>query len=195
MVEADSNTITRLLRAWTGGDAEAGDRLMPLVYDELRRLARLRLRAERREHTLEPTALAHEAYMRLIDQREASWQNRAQFFGVAAVMMRRVLVDYARAHRAGKRGGSFLRVPLDERVAAAASREVDLLDLEQALEELAANDPRQVRVVELRFFGGLSIDETASLLGVSTATVERDWDMARGWLYRRLASLARPARS
>jgi RNA polymerase sigma factor (TIGR02999 family) len=186
------STITRLLRAWSAGDAAAGDALMPLVYDELRRRARRYLRRERREHTLEPTALVHEAYMRLVDQREADWRNRTQFYAVAAVVMRRVLVDHARSHRAEKRGGSLFRVPLDEGMAQGEAREVDLMDLEEALVELAAHDTRQARIVELRYFAGLSIEETAEVVGISPATAKRDWTMARAWLYRRVSPGASP---
>jgi RNA polymerase sigma factor (TIGR02999 family) len=181
------STITRLLRAWSAGDTAAGEALMPLVYDELRRRARRYLRRERREHTLEPTALVHEAYLRLVDQREADWRNRTQFYAVAAVVMRRVLVDHARSHRAEKRGGALFRVPLDEGMAQGDAREVDLMDLEKALVELAAQDARQARIVELRYFAGLSIEETAEVVGVSPATAKRDWTMARAWLYRRVA--------
>jgi RNA polymerase sigma factor (TIGR02999 family) len=184
------STITRLLRQWGRGDADAGERLLPLVYAELRRRAQRYLRRERREHTLDPTALVHETYLRLVDQKQADWRNRAQFYGVAAVLMRRVLIDHARSHHARKRGGSLYRVPLDEGLAGRAPRDVDLMDLDQALVDLAARDARQARIVELRFFGGLSIEEAAEVIGVSPATAKRDWTMARAWLYRRVAAAA-----
>jgi RNA polymerase sigma factor (TIGR02999 family) len=190
---ASPSTITRLLRAWSAGDTSAGDALLPLVYDELRRRARRYLRRERREHTLEPTALVHEAYLRLVDQREADWRNRTQFYAVAAVVMRRVLVDHARSHQAEKRGGSLFRVPLDEGMAQGEAREVDFMDLEAALVELAGHDARQARIVELRYFAGLSIEETAEVVGISPATAKRDWTMARAWLFRRVAAGASSA--
>jgi len=177
--------VTALLQAWSQGDVGARDQLFPLVYDELRRRAAAYLRRERRDHTLPPTALVHEAYIRLIGQRSA-WQGRAQFFGVASQMMRRILVDHARARGAAKRPGSGLRVALQEDAAAVAPLEVDLVLLDRALDELAALDERQGRVVELRFFGGLSQEEIAETLGVSLATVNRDWRLARAWLHQRV---------
>jgi RNA polymerase sigma factor (TIGR02999 family) len=184
----EGHDVTALLRAWSRGDADAGDRLVPLVYDELRRRAARHLRRERREHTLRPTGLVHEAYLRLVDQRQAAWENRSQFYAVAARVMRRILVDHARRHRAHKRGGSRCRVSLDEVDGAmpAAGADLDLIALEQALTELAALDPGKARVVELRFFGGLSLPETADALGVSQSTVSREWRMARAWLLRRI---------
>jgi RNA polymerase sigma-70 factor (ECF subfamily) len=179
--------ITQLLIRWSGGDQAALDKLMPLVYSELRRLANNYLRRERQGHTLQPTALVNEAYLRLIDQRTANWQNRAQFYGIAAQLMRRILVDHARQHKAAKRGGSDqqrLSITSAERLV--RQPEVDLLALHEALEELATLDPQQERIVELRFFGGLSIEETAEVLGIGHATVERDWKMARAWLRRQL---------
>ena len=179
--------ITQLLVDWSKGDQKALDKLMPLVYSELRRLASNYLRRERPGHTLQPTALVNEAYLKLIDQKNARWQNRAQFFGVAAQLMRRILVDHARAHQAEKRGGSDqqrLSITSAERLV--QQPEVDLLALHEALEELATLDPQQERIVELRFFGGLSIEETAEVLGIGHATVERDWKMARAWLRRKL---------
>ena len=178
--------VTELLRAWSGGDRTARDRLMPLVYGELRRRAAAHLRRERRGHTLQPTALVHEAYLRLVDQRSAVWQNRAQFFGVAAEMMRRILVDRARAHRSAKRSGQWARVTLDPALAATNPLDVEVLDLDRALTDLAAFDTRKSRIAELRFFGGLSLKETGEVLGVSLATVERDWQVARAWLFGRL---------
>jgi RNA polymerase sigma factor (TIGR02999 family) len=179
--------ITQLLVDWSKGDQKALDKLMPLVYSELRRLAGNYLRRERPGHTLQPTALVNEAYLKLIDQRSAKWQNRAQFFGVAAQLMRRILVDHARQHQAAKRGGSDqqrLSITSAERLV--KQPEVDLLALNEALEELATLDPQQERIVELRFFGGLSIEETAEVLHIGHATVERDWKMARAWLRRKL---------
>ena len=179
--------ITQLLVDWSKGERKALDKLMPLVYSELRRLAGNYLRRERQGHTLQPTALVNEAYLKLIDQKNAKWQNRAQFYGVAAQLMRRILVDHARAHQADKRGGSEqqrLSITSAERIV--QQPEVDLLALHEALEELATLDPQQERIVELRFFGGLSIEETAEVLHIGHATVERDWKMARAWLRRKL---------
>jgi RNA polymerase sigma-70 factor, ECF subfamily len=179
--------ITQLLVDWSKGDQKALETLMPLVYSELRRLAGNYLRRERPGHTLQPTALVNEAYLKLVDQKNARWQNRAQFFGVAAQLMRRILVDHARAHQADKRGGSDqerLSITSAERLVQQPA--VDLLALHEALEELATLDPQQERIVELRFFGGLSIEETAEVLSIGHATVERDWKMARAWLRRKL---------
>ena len=178
--------VTGLLQAWVGGDAAALDRLVPIVYDELHRQAQRYLRRENPGHTLQTTALVHEAYLRLVDQREARWQNRAQFFGVAAQVMRRILVDHARRHQAAKRGGSAVPVPLEEGEVAARGSDVDLVALDDALTRLAAVDPQQARVVELRYFTGLGIEETAEALGISPATVKREWAMARAWLKREL---------
>ena len=179
--------VTHLLQAWGHGDAAATERLLPLVYGELRRRAAAYLRRERPGHTLRPTDLVHEAYLRLCSQ-NAAWQNREQFFGVAARLMRRILVDHARARRAAKRGRG-LRVTLSEALAASAPPEPDILDLDAALDELAARDERQARLVELRFFGGLTQEESAQVIGVSLATANREWAMAKAWLYRRLKSL------
>jgi RNA polymerase sigma factor (TIGR02999 family) len=182
-----SEGITELLIDWGQGDQAALDKLMPLVYSELRRLASNYLRRERASHTLQPTALVNEAYLKLVDQRNAKWQNRAQFFGISAQLMRRILVDHARQHQAAKRGGSNqqrLSITSAERVV--KQPEIDLLALNEALDELAKIDPQQGRIVELKFFGGLSIDETAEVLGISHSTVERDWKMARAWLRRQL---------
>jgi RNA polymerase sigma factor (TIGR02999 family) len=185
-------TITRLLRAWSHGDGVASEQLLALVYDDLKQRARRQLRRERSDHTLQPTALVHEAYLRLTQQSDVRWQNRAQFLGMAASMMRRVLIDHARGRRAGKRGGAWVRVSLPEEAEATAAPEVDSLDLEAALVELAAQDARQARLVELRVFGGLSFEDAAQVLGVSGATAKRDWAHARAWLFRRLRRLARP---
>lgn len=168
------------------GDAGALDACFPLVYDELRRLAGRYLRAEGEGHTLQPTALVHEAYLRLVGQRNVDWRNGAQFLGVAAEMMRRILVNHAVARRTAKRGGDAPRVALDETLRVLEADDVDLLALDGALEVLATVDARASRVVELRFFGGLGIEETAEVLGVSPATVKRDWSVARAWLRREL---------
>ena len=179
--------VTQLLVRWEGGDRAALDALMPLVEQELRQLARSYLRRERGGHTLQPTALVNEAYLKLVDQRDARWQSRAHFYGVAAQLMRRILVDHARARRAEKRGGpQGYAVTLSEADRVSAQPALDILAVHEALEELSALDPQQARVVELKFFGGLTIEETAEALGVSHATVERDWKAARAWLRRKL---------
>src|SRR3954470_10986735 len=181
-----SNDLTALLQAWGGGDAGALDELLPLVYADLRRRAAAYMRRERRNHTLEPTALVHEAYMKLVDQRRAAWENRGQFFGVASQMMRRILVDRARARRMAKRSGRWARVTLDDGARAAAPVSVDVLDLDAALTRLAAFDARKCQLAELRFFGGLSLAEAGEALGISLATAERDWQTARAWLLKEL---------
>jgi RNA polymerase sigma factor (TIGR02999 family) len=179
--------ITQLLIDWGKGDHAALEKLMPLVYSELRRLASNYLRRERGEHTLQPTALVNEAYLKLVDQRNPKWQNRAHFFGIAAQLMRRILVDHARQHQAAKRGGTEQqRISLTGAEVLAKQPEVDLLALNEALDELAKMDPQQSRIVELKFFGGLSIEEIAEVMGIGHATVERDWKMARAWLRRQL---------
>jgi RNA polymerase sigma factor (TIGR02999 family) len=187
-VSASPHDVTRLLLNWGAGDRQALDELTPLVYDELKRLASRYLRRERPDHTLQSTALVHEAYMRMVDQRNVKWQNRAQFFGLAAEMIRRILVDHARAHRAEKRGGEAVKLNLDEALDAAAGRDLDLVRLDDALKELAELDPQQSRIVELRYFAGLTIEETAEALAVSPATVKRDWAVAKAWLRRQLQS-------
>lgn len=181
-----AHSVTNLLLAWGGGDAAAFDRLVPIVYDELHRQAERFLRSESPGHTLQTTALVHEAYLRLVDQREAHWQNRAQFFGIAGQLMRRILVDHARAHRAAKRGGNAVQVTLDESAVETSGADVDLLALDDALTRLAVLDAQQAKVVELRYFTGLGIEETAEALGISPATVKREWAMARAWLKRGL---------
>ena len=181
-----SNPVSDLLRAWGEGSEQARDDLLPLVYAELRAQAGRYLRRERRDHTLQPTALVHEAFLRLIGQTRVSWQNRAHFFGLAAEMMRRILVDHARKHHAAKRPGAAMRVAWDDRVGATQPVDCELLLLDQALTELAARDRRQAQVVELRYFGGLSEEEAAEVLTVSRTTVTRDWNVARAWLYRRM---------
>jgi RNA polymerase sigma factor (TIGR02999 family) len=159
---------------------------MPLVYEELRRVARYYLKQEKQSHTLSSTALVHEAYLRLVNQKEVTWQNRAHFFGVAAQMMRRILVDHARRHGYAKRGGGALTLALEEVVATPQPREINLVALDDALDSLAKLDDRQSRMVELRFFGGLSIEETSEVLGVSVPTVKREWASARAWLFREI---------
>ena len=180
--------VTKLLQQWTVGGEDALDKLIPPVYAELRRLAASYLRRERRDHTLQATALVHEAFLRLVDQRDVRWQNRAHFFGIAAQLMRRILVDHARAHAASKRGDGARPVSLDDALVVAPAADTDLLALDEALMHLAAVDPQQARIVELRFFGGLTIDETAEVLQVSPATVGRDWIMAKSWLYAELGT-------
>lgn len=180
--------VTALLDAWHRGDVDARDRLLPLVYRELRRRAAIHLRRERIGHTLQPTALVHEAYLRLVAQDRAAWQNRAQFLAVASQMMRRILVDRARARHMIKRSGRWARVALEDAPAQQPHRPVEVLDLDLALVELAAFDPRKSRIAELRFFGGLSLEETGHVLALSVATVEREWQAARAWLYARLTS-------
>jgi RNA polymerase sigma factor (TIGR02999 family) len=184
---APSADITGLLVSWSRGDASALDRLMPVVYAECRRLAEQQIRREGREHTLDPTGLVHELYLRLVDQRRATWENRAQFFGVAARMMRRILVDYARARRATKRGGSALLVPLD--LASDTpndDRAEDVVAIDEALARLEQVDGDQARIIELRFFAGLTVEETAQIVGRSPRTVKREWRLARAWLFREL---------
>jgi RNA polymerase sigma factor (TIGR02999 family) len=175
--------VTRLLLDWSDGDERARDEVLPLVYDELRRLAALYLLRERHDHTLQPTALVHEAYLRLVDQRQVNWRNRAQFVGLAAVMMRRILVNYARDRAAGKRGGDLQKVPLSDADAPGRPQDVDVIVLQDALDQLSAIDSRKSRIVELKFFGGLTTNEIAEVLQLSPATIERDWSFARAWLY------------
>ena len=182
--------LTQLLVAWNQGNPAALDQLLPVVYDELRRLAHAYLRRERPDHTLQATALVHEAYLRLIDQNQVTWQNRAHFFGIAAQMMRRILVNHALAKKAEKRGGLQHKLSLDEAVSFADEREVDLVALDDALKTLGTLDPQQSRIVELRFFAGLSIEETAEVLGISPATVKRDWSTAKIWLRREISKQA-----
>jgi RNA polymerase sigma factor (TIGR02999 family) len=182
--------VTLLLRRWSEGDEAALEELMPLVYDELRQIARQRLRRERPGHTLQPTGLVHEAYLKLVDQRRTSWQNRAQFFAVASQLIRRILVDHARARAAAKRGGGVRPLTIEAELVPALDRELDVVALDDALAQLAALDARQARLVELRFFGGLDVQETADVLGVSATTVKREWQTAKAWLYRELQDLA-----
>ncbi len=189
----EPSEVTQLLVKWGEGDADALDRLFPLVYGELRRQARRHLRRERVGHTLQATALIHEAYVRLVDQRSVRWQNRAHFFAISAQLMRRILVDHSRGRHRAKRGGSAARVPLEDVLLVAAGQlDVDVLALDEALTRLAALEPRQAQVVELRFFGGLSIEETAAALGVSPATVKNDWNFAKAWLRREMSGGGAP---
>jgi len=171
---------------WRGGDSEALDTLMPLVYDELRRLARHYLRRERADHTLQSTALVHEAYVRLVGRDCPPWQSRAHFFGIAARLMRQILVEHARAHYAAKRGGHSFKLTLEDAAAISQPADVDLVALDDALQKLAVQDPRQSRIVELRFFAGLTIEDAAEVLEISRATVAREWTIARAWLYREI---------
>lgn len=179
--------VTQILHEWSKGNANAPERLMPFVYDELRRLARSFLSRERVNHTLQPTALVNEAYLRLVDQTRVNWQNRAHFYGIASSMMRRILIDHARAHSTEKRGGAALRLSIDDVQIPIEQRAAGLLALDEALERLAQMDERKAQVVEMRFFGGLSDEEIAEVLKVTTRTVLRDWQKARLWLYRELS--------
>jgi RNA polymerase sigma factor (TIGR02999 family) len=183
-----ASEISVLLQAWSEGDPDARERLVPLVYGELRRRAAACMRRERRGFSLQPTALVHETYLKLIDQRQPVWRNRAQFFAVAAEMMRRILVDRARARRAAKRSGRWARVSLDPALAVVRPADVSVLDLDGALERLAAVDARKSRIAALRFFGGLSLEEIGEVLDVSPKTVERDWQAARAWLFKALSA-------
>jgi RNA polymerase sigma factor (TIGR02999 family) len=194
MDDSSRQDVTGLLRRWSEGDEEALQKLMPIVYAELRRLAGHYLRLERPDHTLQPTALVHEAFLRLVGQKEVVWQNRAHFFGIAAQMMRRILVDHARRRKAAKRDAATYRVERTQPEAEAAfDRDPELLALDEALTQLEALDPKQARIVELRFFGGLTVEETAEVAGISTATVKREWRTARAWLRRELDSTAADA--
>ena len=186
MTNVSSDGITQLLERWSNGDQKARDQLMPLVYDELHRLAVSYLRRERREHTLQPTALVNELFLKFSEQNNMSWQNRAQFFGVAAQLMRRILVDYARAHYASKRGGDRYCVSLKNIAAFGAQPDADLLALHDALEKLEELDETQARIVEMKFFGGLTIKEIAEVMQISHATVEREWKLAKAYLKREL---------
>ncbi len=190
MTTPQPSNVTQLLHAWTDGDRAVFDRLMPLVYDELRRLARRHLRRERPGHTLTTTALVHEAYLNLIDQNRVQWQNRAHFFGIAAQCMRRILLMHARKRSTAKRGGGQARLPLDDVVVISNERAEALLALDEALTRLEAVDARLAQIVEYRYFGGLTIEETAAVLGISKATVKRDFRTARAWLHRELTTEA-----
>ena len=183
---ASPKGVTQLLVAWGDGDAAARDELMPLVYEELRRLAHRYMGRERKGHTLQTSGLVNEAYLRLVDQSRVHWQNRAHFFGIAAQMMRRILVDYARSRGYAKRGGDLQPVSLDEAATVSEERAANVVALDDALTSLAAVDPRKSQIVELRFFSGLSIEETAEVLAVSPGTVMRDWTLAKAWLRREM---------
>src|SRR4030095_2481400 len=185
-METSSQQVSHLLRRWSDGDSEALDQLMPLVYGELRRMARRYMGRLPTGHTFQTTALIHEAYLRLVGQEERRWENRAHFFGVAAQAMRHILVDYARARHTGKRGGEARSVSLEEIAVVSDERAAEVVALDDALAELARLSPRQSRVVELRYFGGLSVVETAEALKVSTDTITRDWNQAKAWLHREL---------
>jgi RNA polymerase sigma factor (TIGR02999 family) len=186
-VSEERKEISLILKDWSSGKRESADVLLSLVYDELRRIARQYLRRERSDHTLQPTALVHEAYMKLIDISDVSWQDRAHFFAVASNVMRRILVDHARARAADKRGGGEAqRIALEDAVKLSDETDIDLLALDEAMRQLAEFDRAQSKIVELRFFGGLTIEETAHVLGTSPATVKREWTMAKAWLFRRM---------
>jgi RNA polymerase sigma factor (TIGR02999 family) len=187
MSEKLQHEVTQILREWSEGDSDAPVRLMPLVYDELRRQARNYLGKERGAKTLQPTALVHEAYLRLVDQTRVNWQNRTHFFGIASNMMRRILIDHARAHATEKRGGAAIRLSVDDVQIPLEQRAADFLALDEALKDLAKFDERKARIVEMRFFGGLTDEEIAEVLGVTSRTVSRDWKTARLWLYRELS--------
>ncbi|MDQ3063724.1 MAG: sigma-70 family RNA polymerase sigma factor [Acidobacteriota bacterium] len=188
MSQTSAQDLTQMLIQLSEGRAQVVDDILPLIYDELRRLAGNYLRRERSDHTLQPTALVHEAYLKLIDQTQVKWQNRAHFFGIAANIMRRILVDYARQHRADKRGGAAEKLPLEEEILIVSEgKSAELLALDEALENLAKIDEQKSKIVELRYFGGLSVEETAEVLGVSEVTVKRHWRMAKAWLYGQLS--------
>jgi RNA polymerase sigma-70 factor (ECF subfamily) len=188
--ELTAGNISTILRAWAGGDQGALDKLTPIVYDELRRMARRHMRRERPGHSLQTTALVNEAYLRLVDYKRMQWQNRAHFFAVSAQLMRRILVEHARRHNL-KRGGGVLHVSLEEALVMGGGREAEVVALDDAMNALAKIDPRKVQVVEMRFFGGLSVEETAEVLKISPVTVMRDWTMAKAWLHRELTGKGR----
>jgi RNA polymerase sigma factor (TIGR02999 family) len=187
--QTSTNEITKLLHNWQGGDSAALDALVPVVYKELRRLAHCELRKERPNHTLQSAALVHEAYFRLLGQNPPQWESRTHFFAIAAQLMRQILVDYARRRRASKRGSGVCMLTLEDAVALPQrkDKDVDVIALDDALNTLAELDPRQSRVVELRFFAGLSLEETSEVMGIATATVQRDWTAARAWLHREIS--------
>lgn len=186
MLTENSLDVTKLLLSWSNGQEEAGERLMHVVYDDLRRIAGHFLRNERSDHTLQPTALVNEVYLRLIDQKEIDWKSRTHFFGLAARMMRRILVDHARRRKFAKRGGGLLRVPIEDIEQLMGDQSTDLLALDDALTELAKLDPRKAEIVELRYFGGLAVQEIASLKECSIPTINRQWRAARAWLFSHL---------
>jgi RNA polymerase sigma factor (TIGR02999 family) len=189
-MEGPAPDVTRLLMSWSDGDRSALEELMPLVYGELRRLASAHFRRERPGHTLQGTAVVHEAFMRLVDQRDVRWQNRAHFYGIAAQMIRRILLDYARSHHAGKRGAGAVKLQLDEALAVSRSDNLEIEALNEALDRLEALDERQARIVELRYFSGLSIEETGEVMQLSPATIKREWNSARAWLFREMSHRA-----
>ncbi len=186
-VNEEQQEISLILKDWSGGKNESADVLLPLVYDELRKIAAQYLRKERKEHTLQPTELAHEAYLKLIDISNVDWQDRAHFFAVSAQVIRNILVDHARAKATNKRGGDFQRIVLDENVSFSDEQDLDLLALDEALKQLATFDEQQSKIVELRFFGGLTIEETAEVLNLSPATIKREWTLAKAWLHKTLS--------
>ena len=192
MDEGSRKPVTELLNRWREGDSAALEKLLPLVYAELRRIAARELRRERPNHTLQPTALVHEVYLKLVDQHTIEWQNRAQFFGVAAQLIRRILVDHVRNQRAAKRGAGALMVTLDDAAGEPARQDIDVVKLDDSLISLSMKDEQQSRIVEMRFFAGLSIEETAEVLRVSPSTVKRDWAAAKAWLYREMSKGASP---
>ena len=186
MIAPPRQQVTQILTDWGEGGPQVAARLMPLVYDELRQMARRYLQRERSDHTLQATGLVHEAYLRLVDQTAASWENRAHFLAIAAQQMRRILVDHARRRGTGKRGGEWCKVEFDEAVAPAVSRSLDVIALDDALQDLMKLNPQHSRIVELRFFGGMTIEEVAEVLELSPRTVQREWRMARAWLRRQI---------
>ena len=188
MSSPSPHEVTRLLLDWSNGNQAALNKLMPLVYDELRRLAHHYMSRERPGHTLQATALVNQAYLRLVEQKNVHWQNRAQFFAIAAQLMRRILVDHARSHQYAKRGGGARKVSLDEAAVVSQERAADVVALDDALVGLAAIDPQQSRIVELRFFGGLTVEETAEVLKLSPATIKREWSTAKAWLYHEISN-------
>ena len=188
MAETSQN-VTQLLIGWGNGDKQALDALLPVVYEELRKQAAGYLRRERPGHTLQTTALIHEAYMKLVDQKNVHWQNRAHFFGIAAQLMRRILVDHARTKKRAKRGGSNIRVSFNDANVLGPSQNLDIVALDEALARLSEIDEQQSRIVELRFFSGLTVEETAEVLAISPATVKRDWSMAKAWLHREISAV------
>ena len=187
MTEAHTHEVTQLLIDWSNGDRAALDKLLPVVEEELRRLAHRYMSRERAGHTLQTTALVNEAFVRLVNRRNVQWQNRAHFFGIAAQLMRTILVDHARSHAAVKRGGGAHKFELDEAMVVSQQKAAEVLALDDALKQLALIDPQQSRIVELRFFGGLTVEETAEVLHLSPATIKREWSTAKAWLYRELA--------
>lgn len=187
MTESSTHEVTQLLIEWSNGDTAALDKLVPLIHEELRRLAHHYMSRERPGHTLQTTALVDEAYLRLVNRKDVHWQNRAHFFAIAANLMRSILVDHARSHASAKRGGATRKIQLDEAMVVSRERAAEVVALDEALNELATFDEPQSRIVELRFFGGLSIEETAEVMDVSPATIKREWRSARAWLYERLS--------